>query len=161
MGIDRLERLNALLRRELGEDMFHVLAGEDVDPGAVTVTQVSIARNLRNATVRVSVFGPAPKRQAYIRKLAAKAYEFQRLINRNLSIKYTPQLHFKLDNSLEKGDHVLDVLSRLEKESQTPGQTQAQMPGQEQGQTQTPAPAQTPTPAGSPGDPGTGGASPA
>ena len=51
MGVDRLERLNALLRRELGEAMFRVLAGENLDPGAITVTSVRVAHNLRNATV--------------------------------------------------------------------------------------------------------------
>ena len=114
MGIDRLERLNALLRREIAEAMFRVLMGERIDPGAITVTSVSIARNLRNATVMVSIFGHKDERGTYLHILSSKAREFQRMINRDMTIKYTPQLHFKLDESLEKGDHVLDVLTRLD-----------------------------------------------
>ena len=114
MAVDRLERLNSLIRRELAEAMFHVLAGESIDPGAITVTGVRIARNLRNATVSVSIFGHDNERGTYLHKISSKAKEFQRLINRDLTMKYTPQLHFTLDTSLEKGDHVLDVLSHLD-----------------------------------------------
>ena len=115
MGVDRIERLNALLRREIGEAMFRVFAGDTViDPGAITVTDVRVAHNLRNATVRVSIFGHENERGTYLKKLAVKAREFQRLINRDLTMKYTPQLHFSLDTSLAKGDHVLDVLSHLD-----------------------------------------------
>lgn len=114
MAVDRLERLNSLLRREIGEAMFHVLAGEEIDPGAITVTSVRIARNLRNATVFVSIFGHEDERGTYLHKIISKSREFQRLINKDMKIKYTPQLHFTLDTSLEKGDHVLDVLSHLD-----------------------------------------------
>ena len=48
-----------------------------------------------------------------IRKLGQRHVEFQRLINRDMRLKYTPVLQFTLDESIEKGDHVLDVLSRL------------------------------------------------
>jgi ribosome-binding factor A len=49
-----------------------------------------------------------------IRKLAGKARDLQAIINRDLTLKYTPRLRFELDGSVEKGDHVLDVLSRLD-----------------------------------------------
>jgi ribosome-binding factor A len=113
-GVDRLERLDALLRRVIGEAMFHVLAGEEIDPGAITVTQVRVARNLRNATVLVSIFGHDKERGTYLHKIASKAKEFQRIINSDMKMKYTPQLYFTLDESLEKGDHILDVLAHLD-----------------------------------------------
>ena len=114
MAVDRVERLNALLRREIGEALYKVFAGDPLDLAAVTVTQVRIARNFRNATVQVSIFGHEGERGTFIRKLAGKAKELQALINRDLNLKYTPRLRFELDGSVEKGDHVLDVLSRLE-----------------------------------------------
>jgi len=114
MSIDRLERVNALLRREIGEALFKVFAGDTLNLAAITVTQVQTARNLRDATVSVSVFGRADEKGAYLRKIANKAKELQSLINRDLTLKYTPRLRFVLDNSVEKGDHVLDVLSKLD-----------------------------------------------
>jgi ribosome-binding factor A len=114
MSIDRLERVNALLRREVGEALYKVFVGEPIDLAAITITRVEAARNLRNAKVWVSVFGHEQERGALLRQLANKAKELQLLINRDLTLKYTPRLRFELDGSLEKGDHILDVLSRLE-----------------------------------------------
>lgn len=113
MSVDRLERVNSLLRREIAEALPAVMLNEGVDCAAFTVTQVRVARNLRNATVSVSILGHDRERQAMIRKLAHRHVAFQRLINRDMKLKYTPVLQFTLDESIEKGDHVLDVLSRL------------------------------------------------
>jgi len=114
MSIDRLERVNALLRREIGEALYKVFAGEPIDLSALTITQVQTARNLRNAIVSVSVFGHEQERGAMLRKLANKAKELQAMINRDLTLKYTPRLRFELDGSVEKGDHILEVLSHLD-----------------------------------------------
>ena len=114
MAIDRLERVNALLRREIGEALFKVFAGDVIDLSAITVTQVLTARNLRNATVSISVFGHEDEKGAYLRRVANKAKELQLLISRDLTLKYTPRLRFVLDGSVEKGDHILDVLSKLD-----------------------------------------------
>lgn len=114
MSIDRLERVNALLRREIGEALYKVLAGDPIDLGAVTVTRVHTARNLKNATVSISIFGHEKERGTILRKLAGKAKELQTLINRDLTLKYTPRLYFVLDESVEKGDHILDVLSHID-----------------------------------------------
>ena len=114
MAIDRLERVNALLRREIGEAFFKVFAGDVIDMAAITVTHVQTARNLRNATVSISVFGHDAEKGADLRRIANKAKELQDLINRDLTLKYTPRLRFVLDGSVEKGDHILDVLSKLD-----------------------------------------------
>ena len=113
MSVDRLERVNALLRREIAEAVPVVMLNEGVDCAAITVTQVRVARNLRNATVSVSILGHDRERQTMIRKLAHRHVAFQRLINRDMKLKYTPVLQFVLDESIEKGDHVLNVLNRL------------------------------------------------
>lgn len=114
MAIDRLERVNALLRREISEALYKVFAGEPIDLAAITITRVETARNLRTARVAVSVFGHEHERGAFLRHLANKAKDLQALINRDLTLKYTPRLRFELDGSLEKGDHILDVLSHLD-----------------------------------------------
>jgi len=114
MSVDRLERVNALLRREIGEAMYKVFAGDPMDLAALTVTHVETSRNLRTAQVSISIFGHETERGAILRKIANKAHALQAIINRDLTLKYTPRLRFVLDESVERGDHVLDVLNRLE-----------------------------------------------
>ena len=124
MSIDRIERVNALLRREIAEAIPSVMAGTDFDAGAVTITDVSASRNLRAARVRVSIFGHGAGRQQMVDQLASRHIAFQRHINRQMRLKYTPVLNFVLDGSLEKGDHVLDLLGRLDIPSGQDGESQ-------------------------------------
>jgi len=114
MPVNRIERVNALLRREIGEALFHVFAGGGLDLAAVTVTRVETARNLRHATVHISLLGHAHERGSILQKLHARHAALQALINRDCHLKYTPKLHFVLDTSIEKGDRVLDVLAHLD-----------------------------------------------
>jgi len=114
MGVDRLERVNSLLKRVIAEAMFSVMQGDTVQPGLITVTAVSCGKDLRDATVKVSVFGDDALKQTALQHLAHNARRFQAIINREVKMKFTPRLTFQLDLSLEKGDEVLKILAGLE-----------------------------------------------
>ena len=113
MSVDRVERLDSLLKRVIADAIFRVFQADDFDPGRLTVTSVSCAKDLRNATVRVSVFGPEADRPRALHHLIKHAREFQSIINREVGLKFTPVLRFVLDESLVKGDHVLAVLDHM------------------------------------------------
>ena len=114
MSIDRLTRVNALMRREIGEALFHVIDEDGFDLSAVTITEVHVSRNLREGHVHVSIRSDAAGRARMLAILRQHRVEIQQLINRDLELKYTPRLTFELDLSVEKGDHVLDVLAHLD-----------------------------------------------
>lgn len=120
MGVDRLERVNVLVRREIAEAIPHVMGNSGIDLAAVMITGVRVASNLRNATVSISIFGHENERGTFLAAFRAKRNEFQKLINRDIKLKYTPVLQFVLDESVEKGDHVLDVLSKMEQAGEIP-----------------------------------------
>ena len=113
MGVDRLERVNSLLRRVIAESMFSVMQGDTVAPGLITVTGVACGKDFRDATVRVSVFGDDALKETAIHHLTHHSRRFQAIINREIKMKFTPRLTFQLDRSLEKGDEVLAILNGL------------------------------------------------
>ncbi len=113
MAVDRLERINSLLKRVIAEAMFSVMQGDSVPPGRITVTGVSCGKDLRDATVRVSVFGEEDVKKSALEHLKHHARRFQQIINREVRLKFTPRLTFQLDRSLEKGDAVLSLLESL------------------------------------------------
>ena len=117
MPVARLERVNSLLKRVIAESMFHILQGSPVQPGLITVTGVSCGKDLRDATVKVSVFGDSAVKSEALRHLRRNARRFQEAVNREVRMKFTPRLTFQLDLSLEKGDAVLALLSKLGGES--------------------------------------------
>ncbi|MDA3924288.1 MAG: ribosome-binding factor A [Kiritimatiellae bacterium] len=114
MAVKRVDRINSLLRRAIGEALYHVFAGESIDLAAITITEVDCAPNLRTARVMVSIFGHDDVRTRMLSQISRKGKELQTIINRDLTLKYTPRLQFKLDLSVEKGDHVLDILTRMD-----------------------------------------------
>lgn len=113
MAIDRIKRVNELLRREIGETLFRVMTEQNFDLSAVMVTRVVTSRNLRHARVMVSIRDHQEERERMLSLLKRHRSEIQALINRHLVLKYTPKLSFELDTSVERGDHILDVLGAL------------------------------------------------
>jgi len=123
MSTDRITRVNELLRREIGEGLFRIINEADFDLSAVTITSVATSRNLREARVLVSVRDNKERRKHILALLTKHRVEIQSRINKDLCLKFTPRLTFELDTSLEKGDQVLSILSKLEtiESQQEPG----------------------------------------
>ena len=113
MSVDRLERVNSLLKRVIAEAMFSVMQGDTVQPGLITVTDVACGKDLRDANVKISVFGDDALKETALQHLKHNAKRFQAIINREVRLKFTPRLNFQLDLSLEKGDEVLAILNNL------------------------------------------------
>lgn len=114
MKIDRLTRVNELLRREIGEILYRVLDRSSFDLAAVTVTHVIASSDLRSARVLVSIRGHEEERQRMLARLQHLHGAIQHEVARKVILKYTPILHFALDPSIETGDRILTLLSKLE-----------------------------------------------
>jgi len=117
MGIPRLVRVNELLKREIAEDLYRNFAGSDFDAAALTVTRVECAADLRDANVFVSIFGHEDERDRMINYLNRHRQEIIRLMIKRVKLKYTPRLHFILDESIEGGDHILSLLAEMERDN--------------------------------------------
>ena len=120
MTVDRMTRVNELLKREIGQALVHIMNKSEFDHSIVTVTGVNASRNLREARVGVSIRDHHDQRKRILSYLRKNRAEMQHKINSNLALKYTPRLSFELDESLEKGDKMLSLLSELEAEPEQP-----------------------------------------
>ena len=114
MSSARIIRVNELLKREIAVDIPRLFANGNFDTAAITVTGVKTAPDLHDATVLVSIFGYEEERTRMIRFLNSHRKEVQARMSKNVILKYTPRLHFKLDDSIESGDRVLGILSQLD-----------------------------------------------
>jgi ribosome-binding factor A len=117
MGTPRLVRVNELLKREIAEDIHRNFSGSNFDTAAVTVTRVECAADLRDANVFISIFGHEDNRDRMIAHLNRHRQEVIRLMIKRVKLKYTPRLHFVLDESLEGGDRILSLLAEMEREN--------------------------------------------
>jgi len=122
MSTRRITRVNELIRREIGTALFRVLNEEGLDLSVVTITHVITSKDLRKAQVLVSIRENHPQRHSIMAMIRHHRVDIQDIIAKNIILKYTPKLSFSLDTSLEKGDHVLDILREIE------GQTDNDIP---------------------------------
>jgi len=106
----RLLRVNELLKRELSS----LIAREvSFDSALVTVNQVDVSANLKNAHVFVSVLGSESK-TAVMAKLEAHRTTLQADLAKHVVLKYTPHLVFHIDDSIERGTRIIKILQELE-----------------------------------------------
>ena len=114
MKADRITRVNELIRRELGLQLYRVVNRPDFDSAAVTFTHALTSVDLRSCRVFVSIRGEPAEQERMLSILKRDRAEFQEAIHRNVVLRYTPQLHFVLDHSVEQGDRILQILSQME-----------------------------------------------
>ena len=105
-----MRRVNEAVRAVLAEAV-----GELKDPrvGFITVTGVVTSRDLRQATVYVSVLGSERKRAQSLAGLEAAHGVLQRRIAGELRLKRTPQLTFQYDPSVEQGVRMSKLIDDL------------------------------------------------
>ena len=98
------------MKRELGELLRREFTFE---AKLVTVQQVDITPDLKQAHVYVSVIGTPEERHSAMAQLHDGRTSLQHELAKRIVLKHTPRLHFSLDDSVERGDRVLNVLEGL------------------------------------------------
>ncbi len=108
----RIERVNSLIRQEISE----LLQRQVKDPrlgNFITVTDVATSPDLKYAKVFVSRIGNAEEKQEVLNVLASASGFFRRELARRLKLRYTPELSFQWDDSIERGDHLLQLIDEV------------------------------------------------
>ena len=122
-----MDRVNALLKVEIADLLERQQLG--AGKGLVSVTQVEASSDLRYATVYVSVLGDANFKKSVIRALLASRGHLQKSISKDVVMKYTPVLSFKIDERMELGDKVLHILEEIESSDGTAGPAESKSKG--------------------------------
>lgn len=114
MGVKRLVRVNELIKQEVAAALYRVMNERGFDLSAVSVTHVITSSDLRTARVLVSIRDHEKQRDAMIGQIQHHSGAIQSIVSKNVIIKYTPRLTFELDQSVEQGDRVLQIISEME-----------------------------------------------
>lgn len=120
----RLERVNEIVKRELSEIIPREVS---FTATLVTVQSVDISPDLKNCHVFISAIGTGGEQHEAVKKLEAHRQILQRELSKRVVLKYTPQLHFRMDESIERGARVIDILEKIDipaDEDETGGEPQ-------------------------------------
>ena len=102
-----------ILKREIGEAVrreFHVS-----ECGLISVNDVDVAGDLKSATVFVSILGNPDQQKRGFQMLNDHRVRIQGLVARAIVLKFTPKLRFAFDDSIVRGNRVLQIIEELEK----------------------------------------------
>ncbi len=109
----RHQRVRELLKRQVGEVVRREIPANE--SGLITVNDVGIAGDLQSATVFVGILGPAEQQRKALAILNQHRARIQNLVGRAVVLKYTPRLRFVLDDSVARGNRVLQILDEIER----------------------------------------------
>lgn len=108
----RIEQVNKLIRREISE----LLQRQVKDPRLgdfVAVTDVSTSADLRYAKIFVSRIASEEEKQETLSVLAAAAGFLRNELARRLRLRRIPKLSFEWDDSIKRGDHLLQLIDQV------------------------------------------------
>jgi len=108
------EQLRHIVAETLQRGHFHTDPLRE-DSKTLTVTEVRVSPDLKHARAYVVALG-GQDMTAMITALAAEAHIFQKEINRQSALKFTPKIQFVKDDSFDKAQRIEDILRELDTE---------------------------------------------
>jgi ribosome-binding factor A len=111
----RPDRVAEAIREEVAT-FLRVGAKDPRLKGFVTVTAVDVTRDLRHATVFVSVMGDAADVRATFEGLASVAAHLRSRLGKSLGLRNAPEVHFKADESIARASRIEQLLAQVRDE---------------------------------------------
>lgn len=115
MSSQRPGRVQEAIRQEVS----NIIHSQMRDPrlGFLTITGVELTKDLRYARIYFSVLGEDKEKKLALRGLnAAKGY-IKGLLGDRIKLRYMPDIEFKIDETLERTQHIYDLFEKIKKES--------------------------------------------
>jgi ribosome-binding factor A len=110
----RSERVADLVRKEISEMLVRTI--KDPRIGFVTITRVTVTDDCRSAKIYYSVVGSPDEREQSLEGLnSAKGY-IRRELGHRMKLKYTPEIVFQFDPSVEYAVHMGELIHHLQEE---------------------------------------------
>ncbi|MCS6812226.1 MAG: 30S ribosome-binding factor RbfA [Cyanobacteria bacterium] len=112
----RVERVAALIKREVSQLLMHGIKDDRVGIGMVSITDVDVSGDLQHAKIYVSIYGTDEARSETMEGLKSAAGYVRCELGQRIRLRRTPEVVFLEDRSFERGTKVLSLLNRLSEE---------------------------------------------
>lgn len=114
--MSRIEKVSEAIKQEVSK----IIHDELRDPrlGFITVMQVEVTKDLQIARIFYSVMGRPEQKLKAGEALGSASGFVRRLIGERLNLRVTPEIIFKLDNSVDYSIEIADKIERVKNELQ-------------------------------------------
>lgn len=116
---DRLLKIAEEIKKELSEIINFKLKDPRL-PLMISIVAVKVAGDLKHAKVFVSVMGNEEEKKNAIIGLKSSAGFIRREIGQRIKIRAIPELHFELDNSIEHGAYITQLIRKTMNDQENP-----------------------------------------
>ena len=93
---------------------------KDPRVGFASITHVEVSGDLRHAKIFVSVMGEPEEKKSTIEALHHATGFLRHELAVRLTVRFMPEIIFKLDNSIEQGAHILGLIRQMETQDKQP-----------------------------------------
>lgn len=114
----RNQRVAEQIKKEMAQILREELKDPRLETGLVTVTGVVLSNDLHYARIYISIYGDENRKREAMEALSRATGFVRREIGQRLSLRYTPEITFKIDTSIEHGDYINRLLARVKAEEQ-------------------------------------------
>ena len=106
---------------KVGEELRHLISNallrnsfydENIENFNITITEVNVSPDLKNAKVYVMPLGGENKLNI-LNSLNKATGRLKKIISNNISLRQTPKLIFKIDDTFEYAKNINDILSKI------------------------------------------------
>lgn len=108
--MDRIIRISEEMKREVSA----IIQSELKDPRLsrmISVTNANVTKDLRYAKVYVSIMGTDEEKKNALEGLKSAAGFIRREVGHRIQLRYTPEIQFELDNSIEHGAYISKLIN--------------------------------------------------
>ena len=110
------------LAEEIKKIVSNIIRDELRDPRVSSMTsiiEVDLTKDLRYVNIYVSVLGDDEKKEETMEGLTRASGFIRREIGKKIKARYTPEVIFKLDNSIERGIHMYNIITKVSKQEKS------------------------------------------
>ena len=115
MATNRINRINEDIQRELA-DLLRTVKDPRVQ-GLISITRVDTTTDLRYCRVYGSALDQSDIKEV-VKGLKSAAGYLRRELGRALTLRYTPELQFMADDSIERGVRMVSMIDRILEEDE-------------------------------------------
>jgi ribosome-binding factor A len=113
----RGEKVGSVIKRALAGPLSDLAS--EFRAGLVTLTSVKLSDDLQIAKVYISVYGGKISAGQFLDRLEPRIGELRTYIGSKVRLRFTPELRFYLDDTLEQISHIQKLLDKIKTENHT------------------------------------------
>ncbi len=114
MPLYRNDKIRKTLVKEIA-DIIQKKLNDSRIGGIVSITDLEISHDNAYAKVYYSVFAPDAQKEQTIKAIEDDAPKIRYELGKRIRLRYTPELRFVLDDSIERGSRVTELIDKISK----------------------------------------------